>query len=734
MRTILLLLLISIPFHSIPQDLRVVDSLLEITKNPRSVCKGKCNPDTIILNAYNKLGDNWAKVSPDSSIVYFQKAIHWADKLIANPNTPTDIKIFVHLRKSAATGGMAWGNYFLGNYSKAIDLCNEGLKIVSNYEKMPEWKKKIARIKSYLYNNLSSSYNEKGDYENAIKYYFENIKMAELSGDKNLLSAAYGNLGLYYSRLGELDKALEFTLKSADLNKKAGNLKGEASTFGNLSMIYSSMGDIKLAKEYSLKSISMHEQSGDKHGQAIEWANLAWLYLAENNSDKAIECYEKSLLFHTEMENKTGMASTMGSMGSMYIGLKKYDLAEKYLNEYLILSKEIQSKYELEYAYHCLADLYEFTDRPAKALEAYKMHIIYRDSLENEQNTKAQIQSEVQFSYDKKAAKDSVAHADEKKIKNAEIEKQDAELKANRLQKYFLFGGLTLVILFSFFMINRFLVIRKQKNLLTESKRIIEEQKQMVEEKHKEITDSINYAERIQRSFLASDEMLNRNLKEYFVLFQPKDVVSGDFYWSWELNDGKFLLACADSTGHGVPGAIMSLLNISSLEKSIEKYHQPNEILNETRKIIIERLKKDGSAEGGKDGMDCSLISLDFKNGKMSFSLANNPLWLIRENEVIEFSPDKMPVGKHDKQHISFSNQETDLIKGDMIYIFTDGYADQFGGEKGKKFKYSSLKKLLIEIRDNKVEDQKVKLHATFEKWKGNLEQVDDVCLIGIRI
>ncbi len=314
----------------------------------------------------------------------------------------------------------------------------------------------------------------------------------------------------------------------------------------------------------------------------------------------------------------------------------------------------------------------------------------------------------------------------------------------------------------------------------------LEKSKQLIEEKHKEITDSINYAERIQRSFLATTEILDKYLNSkqsvkneqiaslpsvirndesnYFVFFRPKDVVSGDFYWASELINGNFAFSVADSTGHGVPGAIMSILNISSLEKSIEKETEPDQILNKTRKIIIERLKKDGSHEGGKDGMDCSLLVFNQEKTKLSFATANNPVFILRpiviaschsepveesmlrqaqhdknilnndDYELIEFKPDKMPVGKHDNDAETFTLHTITLQKGDVIYALTDGFSDQFGGDKGKKYMIKNLKELLLQIAHLPMSEQELKLAEEFDKWKGGNEQVDDVCIIGVRI
>ena len=224
------------------------------------------------------------------------------------------------------------------------------------------------------------------------------------------------------------------------------------------------------------------------------------------------------------------------------------------------------------------------------------------------------------------------------------------------------------------------------------------------------------------------------DVADYFVLFKPKDIVSGDFYWASKLNNGNFALVTADSTGHGVPGAIMSLLNITSLEKAIEQYSEPLDILNSTRKTIIERLKKDGSLEGGKDGMDVSIMVYNFATKKLIIAAANNPVWIVRGTDTIEIKPDKMPVGKHDKDIISFTQQEIQLQTGDVVYTLTDGFPDQFGGEKGKKYMSKNLRELLATNAYLPMKDQKELLEKAFADWVGELEQVDDVTIIGVRI
>ncbi len=268
-----------------------------------------------------------------------------------------------------------------------------------------------------------------------------------------------------------------------------------------------------------------------------------------------------------------------------------------------------------------------------------------------------------------------------------------------------------------------------------EEKRIVTEQKYLIEEKHKEITDSINYAERIQRALLASKNLLDENLDDYFILFKPKDVVSGDFYWATTLSNGNFVFVTADSTGHGVPGAIMSILNIACLDKAVTKgITSPDLILNETRDLVVNHLKNDGSEEGGQDGMDGCLLSFNFKTHELKCAAANNPVYIVRSNDLIEIKADRLPIGKHEKGQLPFTLHTFQLQKGDVIYTFTDGFADQFGGKNGKKFKHKQLTDLLLIISGESMEMQRRMLSDTFEKWRGDLEQIDDVCLIGVRV
>jgi len=288
----------------------------------------------------------------------------------------------------------------------------------------------------------------------------------------------------------------------------------------------------------------------------------------------------------------------------------------------------------------------------------------------------------------------------------------------------------------------RQLKIRQQQLEITVAERTSEvvQQKELIEQKQKEIVDSINYAKRIQGALLASDQLFDSHLKDYFLFFQPKDIVSGDFYWASPMANGNFVLVTADSTGHGVPGAMMSMLNISCLNEAVSerKLTDPAEILNHARQRIISSLSQDGSLEGGKDGMDCSVIVFDFKKKKIHYAGANNPVWVARKNkegvELIELKPDRMSVGKQYKDSVPFKTLVLDLEKDDMVFALTDGVPDQFGGPKGKKFSYKKLKELLISNSQKPVAEQKQSLQKAVDVWKRDLEQVDDMLLIGVKL
>jgi serine phosphatase RsbU (regulator of sigma subunit) len=268
--------------------------------------------------------------------------------------------------------------------------------------------------------------------------------------------------------------------------------------------------------------------------------------------------------------------------------------------------------------------------------------------------------------------------------------------------------------------------------LISVQKEEIEEQHDALEEQHREITDSINYAKRIQDAILPPLSLVHQHIPDSFILYQPKDIVAGDFYWMEKVDDN-IIFAAADCTGHGVPGAMVSVVCHNAMNRSVREFKliEPSKILDKTRDIVVETFEK--GQEDVRDGMDIALCTINKKTKKLFFSGANNGLYFIRNGELTQYKADKQPIGKYDDAK-PFTQHEIDLEKGDVIYTFSDGYPDQFGGEKGKKYMYKKFRDLLLSIHHKPMEEQHQLLVDSFENWRGNLEQVDDVCIIGVKI
>lgn len=287
-----------------------------------------------------------------------------------------------------------------------------------------------------------------------------------------------------------------------------------------------------------------------------------------------------------------------------------------------------------------------------------------------------------------------------------------------------------MVLGFLLFVFNRLRVTRNQKVVIENQRDKVNIQKTEIEEQHKEIKDSMEYAKRIQSAILPPSKLVKEYLQQSFILYKPKDIVARDFYWMEHIG-GKVLFAAADCTGHGVPGAMVSVICNGALNRSVREFElsEPGKILDKAREIVIQEFEK--SEEEVKDGMDIALCSLE--GMKLEYAGAHNPLWIVRKGEIIETKANKQPIGKFDKQ-TGYITHSFDLEAGDTIYIFSDGYVDQFGGEKGKKFKAKAFRNLLLSIQEKSMEEQKILIDDAFEAWRGSLEQIDDVCVIGVRV
>lgn len=608
-----------------------------------------------------------------------------------------------------------------GNLPKALEYFQKGLSacVQLNY------REGIARSQA----ELADMYLDQGDTTHAIELYDKIMLIAREMGNKSLLARAIMQAGGLYNTIGNYTKALDYYDQARRMFEEENDKQGLMEIYKNSCDTYNAKKDYEKALVDCKKAIQLAEELKNPIAVVNFMGRLANIYSNMLDYKSAVDCINQAIQYHIEHRDYGGdmLAWLRSRLARIYYKQKDFKKAKQYSDMTLETMKDANDAdvdMDLE---KLAAKIDSACGNYKEAYAHYQQYILLRDKLNSDEVRKAATKEKFQNDYDKQKAADK-AEQDRKDLQANE------EKRKQKVIIYSVIAVLVLVLLFSIFIFRSLRVTRKQKEIIEFKEKETQIQKHLIEEKHKEITDSINYAERIQKSFLATQDLLDEHLKDHFVVFQPKDVVSGDFYWAGKLNNSQFALAIADSTGHGVPGAIMSLLNITSLEKAIENLTAPADILNHTRKTIIDRLKKDGSLEGGKDGMDCILLSFDFKNNKLTYSAANNPVWLVRKNSLIEFAPDKMPVGKHDRDNIPFGQHEVELQKGDVVYAITDGMPDQFGGPLGKKYKYKQLKELLVSIADLPLAEQKTSIYTALSNWKGNLEQVDDITIVGIKI
>lgn len=584
-------------------------------------------------------------------------------------------------------------------------------------------KKKYSSYYANSINNRGYLAQEHGDILKALEYYSIALKIQEKNGDKVQSATTINNIAYIYMHQGDLNKALEWVEKALKLQREAGNIRGEALSLNNLGNIYLRKNNNQQALDYFEQSLKLQIEQQDKYGEAMCLANIGDVYIKQGDNVKGAEYTLKALDLRKELGELEGLSYSLDRMADMMLMSGNLNEALKYANESYKVAQQLNYAENLRNATRTLYKIYKKQNKNKEALEMYEFYVRMHDSINNEVTRKASIKNQFQYEYEKKAAADSVRVSEEKKI-------VQVQLKQERTQRFALYGGLALVALFGIFMFNRFKVTQKQNILIKEQKTELQKQKELVEEHQKETLDSIHYAKRIQSALIANSDFITEYLPDNFIFFNPKDIVSGDFYWASHHHD-KFYLAACDSTGHGVPGAFMSLLNMGFLSEAIKEkgIEKPHEVFNYVR----ERLMSTISDSGQKDGMDGILVCVDPKNKIIEYAAANNEPILIRDNQLIELAKDKMPVGKGERME-SFTLHTLELKQGDVLYLYTDGYADQFGGVKGKKFKYKQLNDLLLSISQKPLTEQKHQLENTFINWKGNLEQVDDVLIIGLKL
>lgn len=579
-------------------------------------------------------------------------------------------------------------------------------------------------------------------------------------------ATAIFTLGVVAYMQGNYHSAIEHYDQSLTLGKKLGHSMIVSGTLNNMGMIYQDQGNYEMAEKYLIQCLEVRRKLGDQRGILVSLNNLGALNLETKNLDKAEEYFGESIHLTNKWKVPLTSSIPLSGLGGIAMEKGRYDEAIDYFQQAIKLTDSVRIPERGEF-FANLAEVYFRTDRLDEsieaALESYKLSnttsewkLVSKSSglLYQAYKAKGDMTNALKYLEEYKVTQDTIKSADlaqkliqqrfenDYRLRNDSIKEVQlrrevmAEQEKEKRNLFLGVGGLILllVIVFSIILFQRLKVTRQQKTVIEEQRDAVDQAYAEVDQKNQEVTASINYAKRLQSAILPSDMDMDRDFRVHFVLYKPRDIVSGDFYWMETVGDKTFF-AVADCTGHGVPGAMVSVVCSNALTRAVveEGIHDTGKLLDRTRELVKQRFGR--SDEEINDGMDISLCALDQNRRSMQWSGANNPLWVVRasNNELEEIKGDKQPVGRFAVEK-PFTSHRVELNGGDVIYLSSDGFIDQFGGPQGKKYKATNLKKFLLNIATKNVSVQGQLLDEEFEQWKGDIEQIDDVCVMGVRI
>lgn len=665
-------------------------------------------------------------------------------------------------RKDEALSLNNIGNVFLkqGNYSEAI----------INYEQSLEVRQDIddqVGVASSL-NNLGLVYRSQGDLERALVYYQNAFKIFEQINDQVGLANAQNNLGIVYRGNGNLEKALENYLEALNRFRQLGNNVGVANSLNNIGNIYYQQEKFDKALEFYEQSLEISERLGDKSAAAGQYSNMGGVYLSLGDSNKALKSTEKALVLQKEIGDDKGQISTLNNLGAYYMETKGFDRALGYFLAAEKIQRRIGDHSYSTITLTSIADIYgaqkkstqqlKYLNRARKEARNYgstedeisvfeKLADAYADqgdfkmSYEFQQRAKSVRDSLDRIVSSRELAEMQIKFETEQKQREIELLSKEKEVQNLKITKQntlrnMIIAVAVLALLMLALIYARYRTKQQANEELGRKNQEIEQQKKTVEEKNWEITSSIEYAKRIQDAVMPSMAEIQTAIPDCFVFYRPKEIVSGDFFWYGKNGDEAFI-AAVDCTGHGVPGAFMSMIGNDHLNQivNVEKRTKPDEILNRLHHEIQVTLKQKHGVTDNHDGMDIALCAFNREKKRLLFSSANRYLYQIRDGELTETKGDHFNIGGIMHEDVrKYSLHSIDLQEGDVFYIFSDGVSDQFGGENSKKFGYKRLKNLLLELHTKPMDEQKALFENQMVDWMGENDQIDDFLLIGIRI
>ncbi|MFZ4399002.1 MAG: SiaB family protein kinase [Bacteroidales bacterium] len=733
-----------------------IDSLEQLISSKKGLDKAK---------GLNELASAYKEISFSKSYQYANQALILSKNLANKTEEANALHIL----------GVLY--YFKGDFDKTLEYWQKAFFI------RQEGNDQIGVGNSL--NNLGLVYFKKGDYSKAMDCYNKSLSLQTQLKNKKGIANSLENIGLVYSNYGIYKKAIEFYQQSLKIEEELGNKLGVSQSFNSIADVYFQMNNFEKALEYYSKSLSIKEQLGNKQEVAIALNNIGNVYDNQNNLEKAIEYYEKSLILAKETEmtecignlynnlgnifikqnnlpkalsliqnaikihqksgNKKGIASSFSHFSDIYNLQNNKELALDCSLKSLAIAKEIGIRDQIKRNYLLQSEIYAKQKNYEKAFETHQKYVDIKDSLFNEESYKQISKIEVEYQIEEK--KKEIAFLNQQsELNSLKIKKNEKDIQFQRIINYVILIGFIFILLFALLLYRQYLA-KKEINLKLEiqnkeiqiQRNIAIQQRDQITEQKKHITDSILYAKKIQSAILPFKAYIKNIIPETFVLFEPKDIVSGDFYWFSKApeNENIIFVAAIDCTGHGVPGAFMSIVGYNLLNQAINQQNlsKPSDILNAMTKGLYETLQLSDNDNIVKDSMDISLCAINTQNLTLEYAGANNPVYIIRKNELIELKADKYSIGDPFNANFGgYENKEYLLEENDTIYLFSDGYIDQFGGTKRKKFLSRQFKKVLLDIHTLSMDNQKQRLEEIFHNWKGDIEQYDDIMVIGLKI
>mgnify|MGYP000047092204 CR=1 FL=1 len=620
---------------------------------------------------------------------------------------------------------------YSSNYENGLKYASQAF-LISN--KLDLGNRKNKKRLSQIHNNLGIAHLQLANYDESLKNLFLALDISESIQDTNKISDVINNIGVLYGYTGDNEKAYEYFIKSAEFEERTGNLKGAADSYSNLSLYYISDSAYVTGDYYYNKAMKIYKELGAESNVATLYMSRAMEMLNQKKYRKSLKYYNLAISINQSLNDHGSLATCYLNVSLLYSKIHKKKEAKTYGELALETANKLNSPDHMMTVYQHLSKLSEESGESKKSLNYFKKYIEWKDTIYNRESDIALAEMVAKYDFEKEEKEIKILKQDAA-INLLEIENKSAELINSKILMYSAIGGGALLLLLAFTLYNRIKLKQKTNDTLRITNDDLLEAKEIIEEKNKDITASIEYAKYIQQSILPKKERIAESFTDSFLLLLPKDVVSGDFYWFQKFEDYS-ILVMADCTGHGVPGGFMSMMGAEMLNQvlSPSKIIEAGVALEEIDKRIRKNLNQVGSKKQQNDGMDIALCIFDFKNGKMQFSGANRPLIRVRGNELTKIKSNRFGVGGDDTIKKTFSTTHLDIKIGDSYYMYSDGYSDQFGGPKNKKFMSKRLNSLILEQSSLKMDEQEENFLQTFYDWKGSMQQIDDVCLIGVKV